>query len=223
MEDTRRNRDFSKGPVRHLETNRWHVEVRYPNGSRLRKRFRREREALRFWSSEQAKIENGTRHDQAPKTVTLGTAFSQYREYSKVQNRSHRSYVEPVLTMWETQLGANRLLAKITPAHIDDIKLRRTQEVARSTADKDLAVLKSFSTGAPRATWPHRTRSVASSFSTTTTRACGTSPPKSTSACSAQPGKSKRHRCWPKRSRSRRTRACAEAACSTCGGTRSIS
>ena len=46
--------------------------------------------------------------------------------------------------MWETQLGSNRQLARITPAHVDDIKLRRTQEVAHSTADKDLAVLKSF-------------------------------------------------------------------------------
>ena len=34
---------------------------------RLRKRFRREREALRFWSAEQTKIENGTWHEQAPK------------------------------------------------------------------------------------------------------------------------------------------------------------
>jgi len=36
-------------------------------------------------------------------------------------------------------------LAKITPAHIDDVKLRRAQQVAHSTVDKDLAVLKASS------------------------------------------------------------------------------
>jgi len=37
---------------------RWLVEIRYPDGSRFRKRMRREREALRLWAAEQAKIEN---------------------------------------------------------------------------------------------------------------------------------------------------------------------
>ena len=36
------------------------------------------------------------------------------------------------------------LLAKITPALIEDVKLRRAQKVARTTVDKDLAVLKAF-------------------------------------------------------------------------------
>src|SRR5262249_8408564 len=36
------------------------------------------------------------------------------------------------------------LLAKITPALIEDVKLRRAQEVAHATVDKDLAVLKAF-------------------------------------------------------------------------------
>jgi hypothetical protein len=89
MDEPRRNRDFSKGPMWDPETNRWLVEIRYPDGSRLRKRFRREREALRLWSAEQAKIENGTWHEQAPKTVTFETALKHYREYSTVQNRSH--------------------------------------------------------------------------------------------------------------------------------------
>jgi len=97
MDEPRRNRDFSKGPMWDPETNRWLVEIRYPDGSRLRKRFRREREALRLWSAEQAKIENGTWHEHAPKTVTFETALKHYREYSTVQNRSHHSYVEPAL------------------------------------------------------------------------------------------------------------------------------
>src|SRR3954464_3428578 len=60
MDEPRRNRDYLKGPAWSPERNRWLVEIRYPDGSRLRKRFRREREALRLWSSEQTKIENGT-------------------------------------------------------------------------------------------------------------------------------------------------------------------
>jgi integrase len=144
MDEGRKNRDFSKGPVWNPERNRWLVEVRYPDGSRLRKRLRREREALRIWSAEQTKIENGTWHEQAPKTVTFETALKQYREYSRVQNRSHDSYVEPALSVWEAHIKAKTLLAKITPALIEDVKLRRAQDVARSTVDKDLAVLKAF-------------------------------------------------------------------------------
>ena len=142
--DERKNRDFSKGPVWDPERNRWLVEVRYPDGSRLRKRFRREREALRLWSAAQTRIDNGTWHEHAPKTITFGTALTQYREYSAIQNRSHRSYVEPALSVWETQIDANMLLARIAPALIEDVKLRRAQEVAHATVDKDLAVLKSF-------------------------------------------------------------------------------
>ena len=144
MDETRRNRDFSKGPVWNPERNRWLVEIRYPDGSRLRKRLRREREALRIWSAEQTKIENGTWHEQAPKTVTFETALKQYREYSTVQNRSHDSYVEPALSVWEAHIKASTLLAKITPALIEDVKLRRAQDVAHTTVDKDLAVLKAF-------------------------------------------------------------------------------
>jgi len=95
MDETRKNRDFSKGPVWSAELGRWLIEIRYPDGSRVRKRFRREREAVRSWSAEQTKIENGTWHEQAPKTIAFETALKQYREYSTVQNRSHASYVEP--------------------------------------------------------------------------------------------------------------------------------
>jgi len=144
MDDARKNRDFSKGPVWDPERNRWLVEIRYPDGSRQRKRFRREREALRLWSAEQTKIENGTWYEQAAKTVTFEAALKQYREYSTVQNRSHHSYVEPALSVWEAHIKASTVLAKITPALIEDVKLRRAQEVARTTVDKDLAVLKAF-------------------------------------------------------------------------------
>jgi hypothetical protein len=91
MDETRKNRDFSKGPVWSPERNRWLIEIRYPDGSRLRRRLRREHEALRIWSAEQTKVENGTWHEQAPKTIAFETALKQYREYSSVQNRSHAS------------------------------------------------------------------------------------------------------------------------------------
>ena len=144
MDEPRKNRDFSKGPVWSPELNRWLVEIRYPDGSRMRKRLRREREASRIWSAEQTKIENGTWHEQAPKTVAFETALKQYREYSTVQNRSHDSYVEPALAVWEAHIKAGTLLAKITTALIEDVKLRRAQKVAHTTVDKDLAVLKAF-------------------------------------------------------------------------------
>jgi integrase len=142
--DERRNRDFSKGSVWDPERNRWLVEIRYPDGSRRRKRFRREREALRFWFAEETKIASGSWHERAPRTVTFEAALKEYREYSSVQNRSHHSYVEPALAVWEAHIAANTLLAKITTVVVEDVKLRRAEKVAHSTVDKDLAVLKAF-------------------------------------------------------------------------------
>ena len=76
METTeRRNRDFSKGPAWDPTTSRWLVEIRYPDGSRFRKRLRREREALRLWAAEQAKIENGTWDERAARNVTVAAAL----------------------------------------------------------------------------------------------------------------------------------------------------
>ena len=46
--------------------------------------------------------------------------------------------------MWEAHIKPSTLLAKITPALIEDVKLRRAQAVTHSTVDKDLAVLKAF-------------------------------------------------------------------------------
>jgi integrase len=144
MHEARKNRDFSRGPIWDPATSRWRVEIRYPDGSRLRKRYRREREALRFWSAEQTKVENGTWHEHTPKIITLGAALEQYRAYSQVQNRSHPSYVEPVLKMWQRELDSKQFLARVTVAQIEAVKLRRSQIVQHSTVDKDLGVLKAF-------------------------------------------------------------------------------
>ena len=140
----RRNRDFSKGPAWDPARNRWLVEIHYPDGSRVRKRLRREREALRFWATEQAKLENGTWDERAARNVTVGTAMEQYRAYSEVQHRSHKTYVVPSLALLEQHLGSETQLARVTSQQVEDFKLKRAQKVARSTTDKDLAVLKAF-------------------------------------------------------------------------------
>jgi integrase len=132
------------GPVWNPEKNRWLVEIRYPDGSRIRKRLRREREAMRFWAGEQGKIDNGTWDERAAKNVTLGAALADYREYGKVQHRSYNTYLAPALAHWEQYLGADTLLAKITPAQVEEFKLKRAKEVSRGTVDKALAVLKAF-------------------------------------------------------------------------------
>ena len=124
--------------------NRWLVEIRYPNGSRLRKRLRREREALRLWVGEQAKIENGTWDERAARNITVAAAMEVYRAYSEVQHRSHNTYVLPSLALWEQNLGPDTHLAKVTSHQIEDFKLNRAQKVTRSTTDKDLTVLKAF-------------------------------------------------------------------------------
>ena len=144
MEQGRKNRDFSKGPVWDETTKRWLIEIRYPDSSRLRRRFRREREALRIWASEQSKLENGTWHERTPKLITLDAALELYRAYSRVQNRSHASYVEPVLKMWERELDSKQFLARMGAAEIEAVKLQRSQSVQHSTVDKDLGVLKAF-------------------------------------------------------------------------------
>ena len=45
--------------------------------------------------------------------------------------------------MGSTHQGENAS-RELTPALIEDVKLRRAQDVAHSTVDKDLAVLKAF-------------------------------------------------------------------------------
>ena len=137
-------RDYTKGPIFDDRNKRWLVEVRYPDGTRQRKRFRREREALRFWSAENVKIETGAWRSSAYRDLTVGDAFKQYRDYSRVQHRSHRSYVEPSLRMWERALDLTALLSTVAPDQVEDVKLARADQVGRTTVDKDLAVLKAL-------------------------------------------------------------------------------
>ncbi len=142
--ETTPRRDFTKRPVFDDGIKRWVVEVRYPDGRRLRKRFRREREASRFFSAENVKIERGTWQEPTLRVLTLSDALDEYREYSKVQHRSHKSYVAPSLKMWERELDSTVLLSTVTHAQVEHVKLRRAGSVGRSTVDKDLGVLKAF-------------------------------------------------------------------------------
>jgi site-specific recombinase XerD len=130
--------------VWHETSSRWLVEIRYPDGSRFRKRLRSERQALKLWAAEQARIENGNWDERAARNVTVGDAMQQYRAYSKVQHRSHDSYIGPSLTRWEEHLGPQSHLAKVRSQQVEDFKLQRAQKVSRSTTDKDLAILKAF-------------------------------------------------------------------------------
>ena len=145
MDEERRNRDFSKGPVWDPTTNRWFVEIRYPDGSRFRKRFRREREALRVWAAEQSKIENGTWDERAPRNVTLGDgAQAVSRLLEGADTARTRATSTPSLTLWEAHLGIADPPREDQSKQIEDFKLQRAQKVARSTTDKDLAILKAF-------------------------------------------------------------------------------
>lgn len=140
----RRNRDFSKGPVYSPGLERWVVQIFYPNGKRLRKKFRREKLAHRFWAGELQRIENGTWTAQNSPKLTLGEALKKYRKFSKQHHRSHKTFVQPCLSFWEKELGKDTPLARITTAMVEDIKLKRADKVAQATVDRSLQALKAF-------------------------------------------------------------------------------
>jgi hypothetical protein len=79
-----------------------------------------------------------------PKNVTLAAAFDEYRKYSKAHHRSHKTFIEPLLKFWEREFAEDMPLAKITTSKIEQVKLRRVQEVSPATVDKSVAVLKAF-------------------------------------------------------------------------------
>jgi hypothetical protein len=105
-------KDFSNGPVWDPERGRYFVEMRYPDGSRKKKRFRRQREAQRWWTVEIAKIEDGTWNVLIPKNVILGMAFDEYQRYSKAHHLSHKKFIEPALKLWESEIRKERSAGK---------------------------------------------------------------------------------------------------------------
>jgi integrase len=114
------------------------------NGSRVRKRFRREREAGRFWAAEQAKIDRGAWDDARPRNLRLRAAMDDYRRYCRMQHRSYVTYMKRPLDFWQERFGGEALVATITRARIEEVKLELASDLDRSTVNKYLAVLKAF-------------------------------------------------------------------------------
>src|SRR5438477_8398526 len=115
----RRNKDFSKGPVYNPALERWVVQIFYPNGKRLRRKFRREKLAQRFWAGELQRIDQGTWNEASSPRLTLGEALKRYRAFSRKHHRSYKTFVEPCVAFWEKELGKQTPLARIKSAQIE--------------------------------------------------------------------------------------------------------
>ena len=140
----RKNKDFAKGPAYNPSLARWVVQVFYPNGKRLRRKFRREKIAQRFWAGELQRIEDGSWTAQNVPKLTLGDALKRYRAFSRQHHRSFKTFIEPNLARWEKELGADILVARITTAMVEDAKLKRADQVAQATVDRSIQALKAF-------------------------------------------------------------------------------
>jgi integrase len=140
-------KDYSEGPVWDEKLKRWVAEVVYPDQTRGRRRFRRQRDAQIWWAAQRRAIEDGSWESAAkPSRSSLGDAITQYREHSKAHHRSFSTYVENGLTVLEEGLGSGTPLKNVTAADIERLKLQRLEKdkVAKSTVDKNVAVAKSF-------------------------------------------------------------------------------
>ena len=123
---------------------RWLVEIRYPDGSRFRKRLRREREALRLWATAQTKLEDGTLGPTRPAERERGyrvrTVPRLLEGSAPVARQLHRPIAHALGSAPRTadapregRLPASR-----------GLQVEARTKVARSTTDKDLAILKAF-------------------------------------------------------------------------------
>jgi integrase len=140
-------KDYSEGPVWDEKLKRWVAEVVYPDQTRGRRRFRRQRDAQIWWAAQRRAIEDGSWESAAkPSRSSLGDAITQYREHSKAHHRSFSTYVENGLTVLEEGLGSGTPLKNVSAADIERLKLQRLEKdkVAKSTVDKNVAVAKSF-------------------------------------------------------------------------------
>ncbi len=140
-------KDYSRGPAWDEKLKRWVAEVIYPNHTRGRRRFRRQRDAQIWWAARRKAIEDGSWEAVArPTRASLGVAIAQYREYSKAHHRSFSTYIENGLTVLEGALGSGTPLKNVTAADIERLKLQRLEKekVSKSTVDKNVAVAKSF-------------------------------------------------------------------------------
>ena len=109
MDEERKNRDFSKGPVWDPETSRWLVEIRYPDGSRFRKRLaprarsacasgrRANQDRERHLGRARRTQRHVRRRDEAISRVLEGPA-----------PLTRHAISSPSLTLWEAHLGRRR-------------------------------------------------------------------------------------------------------------------
>ena len=144
----RKSKDYSDGPVWHPESRRWLAEVRYPDLTRKRRRFRRQREAQIWWSEQQRAIESGT-WDQlaratALKKLTFGELCNEYRSWAKVNQRSYENYAKVGLKFWEEKLGRETSLDKLNPQWIESVKSAYALTVEQATVDRKLEVLRAM-------------------------------------------------------------------------------
>ena len=140
-------KDFSEGPIWDENVKRWLADVVYPDDTRGRRRFRRQRDAQIWWAARRNAIEDGSWEAVAkPNRVSVGDAIAQYREHSKAHHRSFSTYVDNGLRVLEQALGSGTPLKDVTTANIEQMKLHRLEidKVAKSTVDKNVAVAKSF-------------------------------------------------------------------------------
>jgi integrase len=140
-------KDYSGGPVWDEELKRWLAEVVYPDDTRGRRRFRRQRDAQIWWAAQRKAIEDGSWEAVAkPDRISLGDAIGRYREHSKAHHRSFSTYVDNGLAVLEKALGSGTPLSEVTTANIEQMKLHRLQidKVTKATVDKNVAVSKSF-------------------------------------------------------------------------------
>jgi integrase len=142
---TRKKRDFaSDGPQYDPRCRRWLVDISYPDGSRRRRRFRRERQASRFWIAEHSSIEDGTwKKSRRPEhTITLDELLDIYMR-SHAQCRSYETWISESVRFWKEQLDPASPVSEITADRIDRIKnAYLATGVAPASVDRKLELLR---------------------------------------------------------------------------------
>ena len=136
-------KDYSGGPVWDEEVKRWLAEVVYPDDTRGRRRFRRQRDAQIWWAAQRKRLRTDRGRWQPNRNrISLGDAVGQYREHSKAHHRSFSTYVENGLAVLEKAIGTATPLNDVTTANIEQMKLHRldNDKVTKSTVDKNVAV-----------------------------------------------------------------------------------
>ena len=146
--EARKNRDFSAGPVWDAKLKRWLVDVLYPDQTRKRRRFRRQRDAQLWWAEQHRAIESGIWKQQPVSARRQKRSFGEvcdaYRNWAEVNLRSYENYVAIGLKFWEGQFSRETSPDKITPQWIETVKSAYAQSVEQATVDRKLEVLRAM-------------------------------------------------------------------------------